>query len=375
MNPFILYDYAGPDYFCDREQETSRIINAVENQRNLTLGSLRKMGKTGLIHHVFHHYNSLKSANCIYIDVYSTDTLSDFINRFATGVLESSGRFSGKLRRKISNFIARIRPTITYDPFTGSQTFSFYLTNASDTTRTLEDIFDFLNEGSLDLPVIIAIDEFQKVADYPEANTEALLRGYIQKLNNISFIFSGSDQRLLGSMFSDANRPFYQSTEFMHLEEIPADQYTRFIIDKFGDQEKNIEEEAIHEILQLTRGHTYYVQFVCNKLYGSGHRIIDKVTVLKQFGTILKENEAWFEEYKNLITKHQWNLLLAIAREENPEQVTSSSFIRKYNLSNASTIRRGIDSLLQKNLLYKKGDVYFVYDVFFSAWLRRGMTN
>ena len=48
-NPFLLYGYDGPEYFCDRESETKRIISALRNGRNITLLSPRRMGKTGLI--------------------------------------------------------------------------------------------------------------------------------------------------------------------------------------------------------------------------------------------------------------------------------------------------------------------------------------
>ncbi len=49
MNPFYIRGYHGEEYFCDREAETQSIISAVKNQRSITLTSLRKMGKTGLI--------------------------------------------------------------------------------------------------------------------------------------------------------------------------------------------------------------------------------------------------------------------------------------------------------------------------------------
>lgn len=48
-NPFLVYGYASPRYFCDREAETQQILSALENERNLTLIAPRRMGKTGLI--------------------------------------------------------------------------------------------------------------------------------------------------------------------------------------------------------------------------------------------------------------------------------------------------------------------------------------
>ena len=74
MNPFTQKEYAGPEYFCNRVKETMRIINTVENQRNLTLSSLRKMGKTGLIHHVFNRMSKAKEFDMIYFDIYHTSS-------------------------------------------------------------------------------------------------------------------------------------------------------------------------------------------------------------------------------------------------------------------------------------------------------------
>lgn len=48
-NPFLVYGYANPRYFCDREAETRQMLSALENERNLTLIAPRRMGKTGLI--------------------------------------------------------------------------------------------------------------------------------------------------------------------------------------------------------------------------------------------------------------------------------------------------------------------------------------
>ncbi|HZY80449.1 MAG TPA: ATP-binding protein, partial [Cyclobacteriaceae bacterium] len=66
LNPFPLYGYFGPDYICDREKEKDSIVSALRNGRNITLYAPRRIGKTALIHHVFHH---LPNWNCVYLDL------------------------------------------------------------------------------------------------------------------------------------------------------------------------------------------------------------------------------------------------------------------------------------------------------------------
>lgn len=52
-NPFVYEGYKGAEYFCDRVDESQKLISNLQNGLNTTLVSPRKIGKTGLIKHVF----------------------------------------------------------------------------------------------------------------------------------------------------------------------------------------------------------------------------------------------------------------------------------------------------------------------------------
>lgn len=156
----------------------------------------------------------------------------------------------------------------------------------------------------------------------------------------------------------------------MHLDEIPEEEYRQFIQSKFTAGLKVINDEAVLEILRITKRHTYYVQFLCNKLFGSGMQSIDRESVMHTMSDIFKENEVYYGEYRELLTKQQWSLLIAIAKEEGVSKVTSGSFIKKHDLSNNATVRRGIQSLLDKKIIIKKDTGFFVQDVFLAKWLQ-----
>jgi predicted AAA+ superfamily ATPase len=53
-NPFVITGYISPDYFCNRINESEKLRKAVSSGRNVTLISLRRMGKTGLLKHFKH---------------------------------------------------------------------------------------------------------------------------------------------------------------------------------------------------------------------------------------------------------------------------------------------------------------------------------
>ena len=73
-NPFLISGYVSKEYFCDRDQETARLYSAMQNERNVVLISPRRMGKTGLISHLFASVPE-REAYCIYVDLYKTTCL------------------------------------------------------------------------------------------------------------------------------------------------------------------------------------------------------------------------------------------------------------------------------------------------------------
>jgi len=86
QNPFIDVGYKGGSYFCDRKTETQQLIYYIKNQTNVTLFAFRRLGKTGLIKHVFHQLVKEKNLVCIYLDIFSTTNKAEFINQLATAV-------------------------------------------------------------------------------------------------------------------------------------------------------------------------------------------------------------------------------------------------------------------------------------------------
>ena len=78
VNPFLTVGYESPEYFCDREEETQSLLEALENGRNVTMLAPRRMGKTGLIKNVFHHLKARGDWAVIYVDIFSEVSVPSF---------------------------------------------------------------------------------------------------------------------------------------------------------------------------------------------------------------------------------------------------------------------------------------------------------
>jgi len=371
-NPFHLKGYYGPNLFCDRTNEIQKLTENINNDVNTTLFSIRRMGKTGLIHHLFHTLQKQKTHSCIYVDIYATQSLSEFTNQLASAILNEFPK-NKSAGSKFLDFIKALSPVISYDAFTGVPQISFSYTQSKQYEYSLKGLFAFLDLQNKQ--IVIAIDEFQQIVNYPEKNTEALLRTIIQSLKNITFIFSGSHKHLLSEIFNSAKRPFFSSAQSLYLDSISEKEYTLFIKKIFVNRKRKIDKQSIEFILQWTKRHTYYTQALCNKIFAQGSIDVTINDVYNACDTLLEEQENIFFQYRNLLTSAQWNLLKAIAKEDKVYHPTGIKFISTYKLGNPASVKRSLESIVQKEMVYKKitseTSYYQVYDCFLSRWLER----
>lgn len=368
-NPFISQGYESPDYFCDRQEETAMLMSHLRNGRNVTLISPRRIGKTGLIKNTFYHLTAdNKDVVCLYVDIYATKSLRDFVEQLGTTVINDLVRKNSSLKDKVLTFFASLRPVFSLDPLTGEPSVSITV-EPSQEDITMRNIFRYLNES--DKEVYVAIDEFQQIGEYPENGTEAMLRSYIQFAQHVHFIFSGSKHHLMAEIFGSPKHPFYQSTEMMGLKPLNSDVYYNFCRNFFVKKGGELSKGIFMHIYNEFEGHTWYVQAIMNRLY-ENENVVDSVSqVNRALLSILGGREAQYESMVQFFTENQFALLKAIAKDGVVAQPTSGKFIKAHGLSGASSAKAALKVLEEKELVYRKPEGYVVYDLFMNYWLRR----
>ena len=81
-NPFVTNGYVSPEYFCDREKETAKIVSLLTNENNIALISTRRISKTDLLRHCFGQPEIKEHYHTYIIAIYATSSERDILNQF-----------------------------------------------------------------------------------------------------------------------------------------------------------------------------------------------------------------------------------------------------------------------------------------------------
>ena len=368
-NPFVVGRYISDRYFCDRVEETAFLQKQIDNGRNVAIISSRRIGKSGLIEHLFAQPSVQEEFYTFFFDIYATQSVEELVYLFGKTIYEQLKPKKTAWAERFFQAISSLRVGFRLDAQTGDPTFDLSIGDIQTPQTTLDEIFNYLEAA--DKPCIVAIDEFQQIERYTEKNIEALLRTKIQRCKQTQFIFAGSKRHLMSNMFSSPAKPFYQSAITMGLGPIPVSAYTDFTVQLFADRQKQIDREVVETIYQRFEGCTWFVQMMMNELFAMTP--IDgecKTDMLPQaFDNVIARQSIGYQEQLANLTPKQRQLLQAIAKEGHASNITSSAFIKKHRLPSASSVQAALKPLMESDIVTSNNGQYHVYDYFFAEWL------
>lgn len=372
-NPFVVTErYVGPEYFCDRETETAELLSNIVNGRNTVLISLRRMGKSGLVSHLYNKEEIRRGYKCFFLDIYDTTSIDDFVLLFSKEVVSRLQSQGMKFIEKFISIVNSMRVSFGSDPVTGQPSIEVSLQEIKNPVKTLEQIFSFLESSSQ--PCVVTIDEFQQIADYKEGKKHiATLRTLVQSCVKTRFIFSGSNRRMMSKLFNSPSEPFFMSSSPIMLEPINKEKYVEFVSAHFGEADKPITTESIEYVYERFDGHTWFIQYVFNRLYEMSGKDTPATKELadEAVSYILSLFSPMFKEIFARMSEKQRALLVAISKERKVTAPTGEEFISKYSLRSASAVQGAMRPLIEDETIAFNNGLYFITNRFFSLWLSR----
>ncbi len=193
-------------------------------------------------------------------DVHLTlESLAGAVASKAVGLFETSMR--NQVQQVMSCF-AHLKPEVKYEPLTDS--ISVGISPSADRTaaHTTAEALDAVNKLAKDQGKIIGviIDEFQAFSQREGIAAERQLRTAIQLHNNLAYVFSGSNTRLMYAMISKHKRPFYQAGKAISIGPVPTDDMSAFLIKGFEQIQGTLTPAAALRIQELSEYVPYNIQ-------------------------------------------------------------------------------------------------------------------
>ncbi len=368
-NPF---QFGGPvegDYYLPRPELHRTITQFLDNRIHIVLIGPRRFGKTSFVSELLRQYE-LQKKSCLFVDIFNVTSHRDFLQQMIRG-LRGKKPFLNQVKEWVES-VPRLRPKFSWetDSKTGEVSFSISpeLAQDKDIKETIQDTL--AATGKLGENVVIAIDEFQKIAELEDQGwLEATLRTQMQQLKNVAFIFTGSRKSVIHDMLNNPSRPFYRSCQPIEFPSF-GDEFSDWVIQRFQSVGIACEKDAITQLRKLVQDTPNYVQMACFHLVAQGVSRVNQEEVRHVLRTIVRQNAYAYQTLLNSLTLIQQRALRLAAKEET--QIFSKDLLSKYEISSGPALASVVKALKQKHILDEgsaKGKVLFD-DPLFAIWLR-----
>jgi len=356
-SPFPYDRLPSSSEFFGRVTELEKLATIAQYSNNLLIHSKRRMGKSSLIK-TFFEKNS-DNYLCIYVDIFDITSKEDFAHLLLKA-LSNAGNFDLKTAIKnLTSLFKRVRVEPTID----SNTLKYSIKPIVATLtfeEMMEDFFNSLNELSKTNKIILAIDEFQQIANITDVKLDAMMRKHIQERQNISYIFLGSKRHLLTSLF-EYKSPLYELATHFELKSLELE-----AVFEYAKKYLNISLEMCKYLYQKSDGETKMIQQILHLLYIQKEKTISKEEIDLVIQEIINSKDSSYKLLFDTLGNNQKIALKIVGKYKSG--VFASAILTQFNIKK-QTLQSSIDTLLKKELIDKENERYFIPDRTFELWV------
>ena len=231
----------------------------------------RRYGKTSLLRRVQHRLD-VAGWVTVYVDLLGIVTLADFAQRVERAY---SDALTGTIAKWFAGLRRSLRPVLTVGggpvPVSASVDLGAGRREALVARLALPTrVFEKTGQR-----VHVVFDEFQEL-DAVGGQADAVVRSEIQHHSDMaSYVFAGSQLRMMEMLFSDRKRAFYGQTERVFLPPLEAEPLAEYLTSRFERSNKDITEAALGAVLDLVEGHPQRAMAAAHALWNAAARIAE----------------------------------------------------------------------------------------------------
>lgn len=345
--------------FFGREEELEYLLTIAKYSNNLLIHSKRRMGKSSLIKTFFELYGD--DYLCIYVDIFDIASKEDFAHLLLKAISNAGGFDLKSAVKNFASLFKRVRIEPAIDPNTLEYSIKPIVSTLTF-EEMIEDFFGSLAELSKSRKIILAIDEFQQIANITDVKLDALLRKYIQERENISYMFLGSKRHLLTSLF-EYKAPLYELATHYELKPLKLE-----AIFEYAKKYLDISFDICEYIYQKSEGETKMIQQILHLLYIQKEKSVSKEQIDMAVKEIINSKDSSYRLLFDTLGNNQKTALKIVAKYKSG--VFASAILREFNIKK-QTLQSSIDTLLKKELIDKEDERYFIPDRTFELWAEK----
>ncbi|WP_114983086.1 AAA family ATPase [Cyclonatronum proteinivorum] len=300
-------------------------------------------------------------------DLFRAQHTVDFLNHFATHVLQAASKSSETRLQLAQTFLQKVTPLT--EPGDAEK----LLFDSWQTEHNPDEILDLPERiaESLGCRLVIWIDDFHLLRNLDKGAAFAKrVRAIWQNHKRVSYLLSGSGGPAFVQLFERPAQPFYQFAQLVQPQPLPAETWLAYFREQFRATGKSVRKQTLLQLLSLCEAEARPAQELAFHLWHQ--TAAEQTSGKKELRAALQLYFALHDRaYSRLaggLSPTQLNLLKAVAMGE--QQLSSVSVMEKYRLGSPASTTKNRRLLLAADLLTYRGDQLSFADPMFAHWMK-----
>jgi AAA+ ATPase superfamily predicted ATPase len=347
-----------------REKEIKEIIQYLKMGQSVVIIAPRRFGKTSLVLEVLRKLKAKKSYTG-FVDIFANATINQLTQSIIEEVLENNGLKKGyqKTKGSIIAMLKNLKLKAVIEDF------EFLLgihDPGTDEWTSFEESIDFIDgfAAKADKKIIFAFDEYGDTLKY-DGSQEIIkmMRSKIQSQSAATYIFSGSYESVMETLFVDSKSPFYRLARIINIGYLGFEDLKQYMVDKLKAFKIKPNELLIEDTIDFLKGHPYYCQLALQQMYL--YQVTEKkapsFAVLVDI--LVQTDRNYLEKVWEDLSGNREVIFILKHLSGQPTGIYKMASKRKINAS------RTLKKLEGQGIIYKENDGYYFYDPVFEYWI------
>lgn len=363
FNPFVYSVPVEPEDLLDREAEARQLHELGRGGHFTRLSAPRRYGKTSLLRRVLRDAER-EGMNVALIDLYGVVGPADVAVRLREGYRAFRGPVARRAERLVANATLRIG--------LGPGSLELSALPAKPAEQAILELLELPREvhERTGERCLIVWDEFQELLAAGE-HLDAILRSRIQhQAAAASYIFAGSHEGMLATLFDRRERPLYGQARKVSLVPLADADVARYAGERFEASGREAG-RALGHLLRTARGHPQRTMLLAHHLWSHTPPggTADEDAWRETLRSVHEElREGFAAAWDGLAEDSDRRFLSATADGARP---FAAATLDRAGLSRA-TAARSRDRLLDSGVLIDHGHGVRVTDPLWRDWIAAG---